>query len=167
MIKTNSMKKLNNSKPTGIKVQKKIFVPLNSIHEAALVELKEWVTGSIPAWKECIVATSGKYLGVILGPTAQAKQFTEHFTKWAQRSRAISATYTSLIISAFTYNVHACSCTSFLSQFLLLPPPSFSLEPSLIASLAKVPFGLSWPASARRYWPRGILGTLGRSIWPR
>ena len=76
-----------------LKAKQCVLVPLAAaLNVEITAKIKQWLLEYIPSWSEFTIASHAKYLGFLLGPTANQSQWNSAAQKWKARSEAIAAT---------------------------------------------------------------------------
>ena len=105
-----------------LKLSKCVIVPLHRRCSPHVVELiKIWLAKHIPIWHDFNVCGASKYLGIFLGPSAGATQWSLPLEKWSARAATITDVGASAAIAANLYNTRAVTTMSYVAQLRLLP----------------------------------------------
>jgi hypothetical protein len=117
-----------------LKPMKCVIVPTFASYSDALAQrITEWLTRYLPQWSAFKVKDASKYLGVLMGPAAGAKQYVHAQRKWRDRARAIAGTHSSALVSAHLYNTRAIPVLGFLPQLTVIPSTLLAGERHVIS----------------------------------
>jgi len=106
---------------------RKCVIVLNSVRTTAenIAVVRAWLRDNLPAWANFEIANCARYLGFLMGPTAQCWQWDVPIRKFKSRVEAIAASGEPAAVCVRQYLIRAVPILSYLSQ-LSLPPPNLS-----------------------------------------
>ena len=107
--------------------------------------IRRYLAKNMPGWENFEIASSGKYLGIWLGPQTEEKQWSKAIDKYNFRCSEIASIGAAASISARLYNMYSLPVLGYICQFhqptkeiqsaelhglhkvLHMPPQSFGL----------------------------------------
>ena len=112
-----------------LKPQKCFIVPLSApLSPSVIANIRDFLAANTPSWYEFNIAATAEYLGVWLGPSARAQQWTRASTDFLARVQTISNASVTPSLAVRTYNIKCAPKFSYLAQFLPIPPNIDTLE---------------------------------------
>ena len=107
-----------------LKTRKCVIILLaQEIDERSVHMVKGWLEQHVPAWKDFAIKSCGKYLGVLIGPSASKDAWKSVLGKFDLRVRDIATSQASPCISAFSYNMRAGLVLSYGGFYFVLGNP--------------------------------------------
>ena len=123
-----------------LNLSKTVVVPL--FPTPSLLEAKASLTSTVPSWSAAKFAYHAKYLGFLLGPTAQDKSWQDATLKFQRRAHTWSDQQIGLHCTVIAYNVFALSVLTYIAQ--LTPPTQEVLEAEQQALRKLAPGPTAW-----------------------
>ena len=126
----------------SLKTKKCVLVPTAQRFSAEVeLQIREWLAGNISAWSDFGVKPVSTYLGFLMGPAANSKQFSATIHKWRARSAAIAGRHSSAAVSAHQYNSRAIPVLGYKMQLAIPPNRLFRQEMGVLTHVLHMATG--------------------------
>jgi len=105
-----------------LKPSKCVLVPVAieaSVHNVQII--RKWLEQYLPPWSDFLIKSSGKYLGVIIGPNDANDNWEKPLAKFCERVTQIAGQDLPMELAASKFASKAVSVLGYIAQ--LLPPP--------------------------------------------
>ena len=123
-----------------LNLSKCIFVPWWPAGEEEIMRIGAAIAAMCPRWGGAKVANFARYLGVLVGPGAEAHQFDAVTTKMRHTTRALRNLALPLSDAIRAYNTTVAPCASHLLQFVEPQPRLAAAERWCMQFLARGPW---------------------------
>ena len=104
----------------SLNVSKTIFIPL--WHYTSSRSVRNLLRECVPAWANFAIATTGRYLGFVVGPGNQESSWDSVLAKYDRRVLQWASRCSGLLMSILAYKFYIHSILGFVAQLCEFPP---------------------------------------------